>query len=96
MDIQYHGNDLNNHNCVDNCNDDPRQNDAVSCRSFCENNYPNAKYFGWVSPSSSWSEGHNTCWCKTSGVKFNRHFSSAQNQDQNLAHVWSFETCLNF
>ena len=47
--IDYPGNDINN--------GDP-QNDAESCRSFCQSNYPTAKYF-------SLGTG-NACRCKTS------------------------------
>ena len=36
---------------INNGNTDPKQNDAASCRSFCEANYPTAKYFDWISPS---------------------------------------------
>ena len=49
------GNPTNN---LNNGNTDPKQNDTESCRSFCESNYPTAKFFVW-------NQNHN-CWCKSS------------------------------
>ena len=48
--ISYTGSAINDAN-------DPEQNDAVSCRSFCETNYSNAQYFTWNSHSKK-------CRCK--------------------------------
>ena len=47
---------------------EPRQNDAESCQSFCESNYPTAMYFTWHSTSSAWVPGRETCWCKSSNT----------------------------
>ena len=58
--IVYPGNDINDGSS------DPKQNDAESCRSFCESNYPTAMYFGWFSPSNGGVNLHKTCWCKSS------------------------------
>ena len=67
--MNYDG-DVNN---INKAMDDPRQNKAESCQSYCKTNYPAATHFSWVSPSSSWTNGHNRCWCRYStagrGVK---------------------------
>ena len=59
-DTNYQGNDINNGLA------DPRQYDAMSCKTYCKSNYLSAGYFTWVSPSSAESHFHNTCWCKNS------------------------------
>ena len=56
--IDYQGSAIN-----DGYND--KKNDAESCRSFCESNYPTANYFEWKSPLAGWVAGHKTCWCQT-------------------------------
>ena len=47
---------------VNNGHNDPRQIDAESCRSFCESNYPTAKFFVWASLPSY----NGQCFCKAS------------------------------
>ena len=59
-DTSYAGNDLNDGL------EDPKQDDAESCRSFCKSDYPSAKYFTWVGPDVTWQRGRNACWCKDS------------------------------
>ena len=45
---------------------DPRQNDAEGCRSFCKANYPSTMYFTWIGLSYEHQTMHKICWCKTS------------------------------
>ena len=47
---------------------DPKRNDAESCRSYCKSNYPTTIYFSWISTTSSWTQGHKRCYCKTSNA----------------------------
>ena len=56
----YDGTDINNGL------NDPTQNDANSCRTYCDSTYPNALYFNWIPLSDVWTAARETCWCKSS------------------------------
>ena len=47
---------------------DPKRNDAERCRSFCKSNHPTTTYFTWISTTSSWTQAHKRCFCKTSNA----------------------------
>ena len=59
--IDYPGNDIND-------GTQNRQPDVASCQSFCSSNYPSSPYFDWVSPSASWTGGHEACYCKNTNA----------------------------
>ena len=59
--IDYAGNDINDGTLN-------RQPDVASCQSFCTSNYPSSPYFVWVSPSASWTGGHDACYCKNTNA----------------------------
>ena len=68
--VNYDGN-LKTHN-----GETQKQNDAMSCQSFCGLNYPDATHFRWVSPSHTDTWDHKTCYCMTS--KTNQHSNSGK------------------
>ena len=66
-DVEYIGHNLNEQHYEYDHDEGPRY-----CASYCENNYPEAIYFSWVSFDWDWTgEDHldiYECWCKSEGA----------------------------
>ena len=61
-DINYGGSDLNSGI------DDQEILYLGSCQSFCKSKYPASTHYTFVTTGTTWTDGHNTCWCKSSNA----------------------------
>ena len=61
--VAYNGYDLNNGLLS------PTHRDGESCRHYCSNNFPSARYFTYITTSANTLSNYKqTCWCKLSNA----------------------------